>query len=195
MDGLVLKCKKPNKCQLVGFSNQLMKEHRMANKDSTLSQNLVAELFLYKNGCLFWKKKKSPSVNLFEKAGSASEKDRYLRVMINKQSYKVHRLVFLLHHGYMPRYIDHINGDTFDNRIANLRDATYAQNNQNAKIRKDSTSGVKGVFLHKASGKWAASCQVNKKRQHLGLFATIEEAEKAVKSFRNQHHGEFARHY
>jgi hypothetical protein len=190
----MLKCKKPNKCPLVGFSNQLMKEHRMANKDSTLSQNLVAELFLYEDGCLFWKNRKSPSVKLFEKAGSASAKDRYLRLMINHQSYKVHRLVFLLHHGYMPNYVDHINGDTFDNRIENLRDATYAQNNQNAKIRKDSTSGVKGVFLHKASGKWAASCQVNKKRQHLGLFLTIEEAEKAVKSYREQSHGEFARH-
>jgi HNH endonuclease/AP2 domain len=190
----VLKCKKPNKCPLVGFSNQLMKEHRMANKDSTLSQNLVAELFSYEDGCLYWNKQKSPSVNLFEKAGSSSEKDRYLRVMINHQSYKVHRLVFLLHHGYMPNYVDHINGDTFDNRIENLRDATYAQNNQNAKIRKDSTSGVKGVFFHKATGKWTASCQVNKKRTHLGLFLTIEEAEKAVKSFREQSHGEFARH-
>ena len=166
----------------------------MANKDSTLSQNLVAELFLYENGCLFWKNRKSPSVKMYGQAGSYSTQDRYLRVMVNNQSYKVHRLVFLLHHGYMPNYVDHINGDTFDNRIENLRDATYAQNNQNAKIRKDSTSGVKGVFLHKATGKWAASCQVNKKRQHLGLFLTIEEAEKAVKSYREQFHGEFARH-
>lgn len=166
----------------------------MGDSDFTLTQDLLKELFLYKNGCLFWKQAKSNNIKLFDQAGSASNTDRYLRVMINKTSYKVHRLVFLYHHGYLPKYIDHINGDTFDNRIANLREATYDQNNQNARIRKDSTSKIKGVYLHKSSNKWAASCQVAKKRTHLGLFGTIEEAEKAVKSFREQHHGSFARH-
>lgn len=166
----------------------------MGDSNSTLTQDLLKELFLYKNGYLLWKKAKANNVKLFEKAGSASKSDRYLRVMINKTSYKVHRLVFLYHHGYLPKYIDHINGDTFDNRIANLREATCPQNNQNAKIRKDSSSGIKGVYMHKATGKWTASCQVNKKRTHLGLFTTIDEAEKAVKSFREQHHGSFARH-
>lgn len=188
------KMQKANQRELTGLSNQPMKEHLMADANFTLTQDLIKELFLYKNGCLFWKVKKANNVKLFEQVGSASKTDRYLRVMLNKKSYKVHRLVYFLHYGYMPKYIDHINGDTFDNRIANLRDATVEQNNQNAKIRKDSTSGIKGVFIHKLTGKWAAACQSNKKRKHLGLFDTIAEAEKAVKSYREQLHGEFARH-
>lgn len=167
----------------------------MANNDSTLTQNLLSELFTYENGNLYWKTRKSPSVDLSKKAGSASSTDRYLRLMVNKQSYKVHRLVFMLHHGYMPKYIDHINGNTFDNRIENLREATYNQNNQNASIRKDNSSGIKGVYWHKITGKWSASCQVDNKRKYLGLHETIEKASNAVKSFREQHHGEFARHF
>ena len=121
--------------------------------------------------------------------------DGYLQVMIEGQIYLAHRLAWLYVHGVMPtHYIDHINGNTFDNVIANLRDATVEQNNQNAKTRKDSTSGIKGVYIHKLTGKWAAACQSNKKRKHLGLFDTIAEAEKAVKSYREQLHGEFARH-
>lgn len=186
---------KANQLTLTGLSNQLMKEHRMADQDFTHSKEYLFSIFDYIDGKLFWIKPLSPNKRLLGmEAGSATKHDRYKKVMIDKKSYKVHRLVYFMHHNYFPVYIDHINGNTFDNRIENLRDVTYTQNNQNAKIRKDSTSGVKGVYLHKATGKWTASCQANKKRLHLGLFDTIEEAEKAVKSAREQLHGSFARH-
>jgi hypothetical protein len=163
----------------------------MANKDIT--KELLLTLFDYKNGCLYWKAPAAHNVKIGDLVNSGAS-ERYLRVMVNSISYKVHRLVFLMHYGYLPKYIDHINGNTKDNRIENLREASYCQNNQNASIRKDSSSGIKGVYWHKPTKKWTASCQVNKKRHHLGCFDDIKAAENAVKLAREQYHGEFARH-
>ena len=64
----------------------------------------------------------------------------------------------------------------------------------NNKIRKDNTSGIKGVSWHKRVKKWVALCQTNGKQKHLGSFDTIEEAEKVVKEFREKQHKEFTNH-
>ena len=163
--------------------------------EQIITKEYLNELFEYRDGQLYWKFKKSPSVNINKPLGYVANKDRYSKVTINRKSYKLHRIIFLFHKGYLPDYIDHINGNSFDNRIENLRETTYSGNNQNAKTRKDSSSNVKGVYFHKLTNKWTASCQSNKKRYYLGLFDTIEEAEKVVKCARNDLHGEFARHH
>ena len=53
----------------------------------------------------------------------------YLTVQINLQRYKLHRVIWKMVHGVDPEHhIDHINGNTLDNRIENLRDATHQEN-------------------------------------------------------------------
>lgn len=77
---------------------------------------------------------------------------------------------------------DHVNGDGLDNRRANLRTASRAQNMWNRRPNKEGSSPFKGVYWHVQHGKWAASIQVNKKRKHIGLFATQEEAADAYRA-------------
>lgn len=73
--------------------------------------------------------------------------------------------------------IDHINGDRADNRIANLRQATTAENSQNERgPRAHATSGFLGVGWHAQQSRWRARITVNGKRRHLGLFDTPEAA-------------------
>jgi hypothetical protein len=88
--------------------------------------------------------------------------------------------------------IDHINGNRLDNRRCNLRMVNKCGNTQNARMRSDNTSGVKGVS--KQGEKWTARVQSNGKRVFVGIFTTKEEAEKAVRSRREELHGPFANH-
>lgn len=89
--------------------------------------------------------------------------------------------------------IDHVNGNGLDNRKENLRAATRSQNGCNRGKNLNNTSGFKGVFWHKSTGKWYAAVRLNRKLHHLGLFETREEANEVACSFRSQAHGAFAR--
>lgn len=79
--------------------------------------------------------------------------------------------------------IDHINGDTKDNRLVNLRLSTATQNMQNAKSKKE---GLRGAFFHKGTKKWQASI-----RLHLGTYDTAEEAALAYEAAAKELHGKF----
>jgi hypothetical protein len=96
--------------------------------------------------------------------------------------------------------IDHINGDTLDNRVSNLRICTQQQNNFNrGKAKQDATSKYLGVAIsnwYKKRGtgkKWAAFCGKGKRTKHLGVFDTEEEAAIARDKYALKEQGEFAR--
>ena len=72
--------------------------------------------------------------------------------------------------------IDHINGDSLDNRECNLRFATRSLNMHNRGPQKNNTTGYKGVCFDKNRGKYMASISVNRKQYNLGRFDTAEEA-------------------
>jgi hypothetical protein len=87
--------------------------------------------------------------------------------------------------------VDHENRIRSDNSWANLRDATRQQNNTNVGLRKDSTTGVKGVYPRK-NGTFRSSIQVNGKRTYLGTFDTLDEATAVRLAAVKKCHGEFA---
>lgn len=127
------------------------------------------------------------------KQAGSMRPDGYVQIFINRSKFFAHRLAFLLMAGEMPRgFIDHIDGDHSNNVWSNLRLATSDQNNSNIKTRCDNTSGIKGVSWHKARQKWRASIGFGKKRVHLGLFDTIEEAAECYKGAALEFHKEFS---
>lgn len=77
--------------------------------------------------------------------------------------------------------VDHINGNTLDNRRENLRAVKNSTNIRNGKVRTNSTSGVTGVRYRTDRGKWEARIRVNYKILVLGQFATKGDAVKARK--------------
>jgi hypothetical protein len=127
-------------------------------------------------------------------AGTSHGKSGYWQVGVDGKRMQAHRVIFAIHHGFLPEQIDHINGDKADNKIENLRAATNAQNHWNTGLRSTNTSGVKGVHWHKSSGKWAAVCRAEGRYHNIGLFDDIADAARSVESFRLAHHGAFARH-
>jgi len=135
-------------------------------------QSLLDAYEYNKETGIFTHKKK-----LGAKSGAVSGCDNgygYLRISHKKKSYYAHRLAWFFVYGETPTLqIDHINGIKSDNRIANLRLATNAENawnKHNAQL--NSTSNVIGVSWHKKAKKWQAFF----KNKYLGLFDSIEKA-------------------
>lgn len=110
----------------------------------------------------------------------------YLRTVIDHRSYYIHRLIFLYHHGRLPKEIDHVNGIKTDNRISNLRECLRQGNEGNKTLKSHNTSGFKGVF--KCRDKWQAKIATF----HIGVFATKEEAAAAYDKAALTYYGEFA---
>ena len=117
------------------------------------------------------------------KAGSIAgtiDTNKYRRIRVNGKRYMAHRLAWFYIYGAWPtNYIDHINHNVDDNAISNLREATPSQNSSNARIKKTSTSGYKGVGFDKKNKNYSASIMHNNKKFYLGKFDTAELAHKA----------------
>lgn len=161
-----------------------------------LTIDLIKHLFDYdkETGNLIWKVSNSPKQAIGDIAGYLHTSLGYIRVGINNKKYYAHRLIFLYHKGYLPKTIDHVNGDRRDNRIENLRAVTASQNQHNRKLNSNSTSGYKGVSYDTRSNKWCAYIRLEHKRIHLGCHNTPEEADKVVRAAREELHGSFANH-
>jgi len=87
--------------------------------------------------------------------------------------------------------IDHINHNGLDNRNANLRLATFAQNARNSRRRRN-RSGYKGVCFTKDKGKYRAVIWHDNKRIHLGYFDSSISAALEYDRAAKKYHGDFA---
>jgi len=83
----------------------------------------------------------------------------------------MHRLIM----GLNSPEVDHINRNPLDNRRSNLRHCTSGQNKVNTKLRKDNTTGYRGVDFMKNRKKWRARAGM----EYIGMFSTSEEAARA----------------
>lgn len=160
-----------------------------------ITQNRLKEFLEYdpETGHFTWKVQKRRA-NAGSIAGYVSRDLGYRHIGIDGKEYLAHRLVWLYVHGeWPPAYMDHINGIRTDNRLANLRPVTHAQNNINRIGRSNTVSGVKGVCWNKDVNKWMAQIGFNKKHYYLGVYETIEEAKSAYDKAAKELHGEFYR--
>ena len=151
------------------------------------------ELFDYRDGALYWRKSSSTLAPAGSKAGCVNGRG-YLVVGINYKKYLVHRLIWVMHGNDPVAVLDHINGDTTDNRIENLRASTHTENMCNARRSKRNTSGVKGVSWSKTMNKWVGSVWFKRKIYTTQPFEQKDQCAEAVKALRSELHGEFARH-
>jgi hypothetical protein len=156
-----------------------------------IQQEDVKCLFEYhKDGYLINKKRRANCVVVGVRAGHL-DSNGYRYIKVSRKLHLEHRLIFLWHHGYLPEFIDHINGISNDNRIENLREATISQNQFNKGIGKANTSGFKGIS--KNHNRWMAQVTVNGKRKYVGNYGTKEDAAHAYDIAAKKIYGDYAR--
>ncbi len=111
----------------------------------------------------------------------------YLQIGVKGKTVLLHRFVWELKHGVAPDCIDHINHDPTDNRLSNLRPATWALNMRNTRsgtTLPNRTGLPRGVRPSRDGKKFVASITVRHRFVHIGTFATAEDASAAFEKAR-----------
>jgi len=103
----------------------------------------------------------------------------YFDLSILDRKMYAHRYAIYLQIGRWPDVVDHLNGDGFDNRLCNIREANRSLNMRNRRMCPRNTSGKVGVFFDKGAGRWVASVGVDGREIRQGGFKTFTDAARA----------------
>lgn len=149
-------------------------------KEAALAhEELISILDYDKNTGIFTWTGKRKGTKAGKIAGTISS-DNYIQIQISGRLYRSHRLAWFYEYKKWPEGIlDHIDRDTLNSAIDNLREASPSENQKNRGINRNSTTGVKGVSLNSKTGRYEAYIKIYGKKKHLGLFNSIEEASAA----------------
>ena len=138
-------------------------------------------------GVFIWKKisKHHNEKNLME-AGVVT--GCYRVIQIDGIKIRAHRLAWFYTFGYLPVVCDHMDGNTLNNSIFNLRNVTNLQNAQNHSKVKNKIGGLPvGVKLLQ-SGMFQARATAAGVCYALGSYKTKEEAHERYKKFTRKRH-------
>lgn len=161
---------------------------------TVLTQDVLKYLLKYEpeTGQFYWRNPQARCMNSGDQAGSVNGLG-YIQITVSNKRYTTHRLAFLYMTGKMPmENVDHINHIKDDNRWVNLRESTGTQNQANTLLRKNNTSGYKGVTRDQNKRQWRAYINKNKKYLNLGQFDCKHEAAAAYNTAAIEVFGEFA---
>lgn len=139
---------------------------------------LLKEYFYYDSGKLYRRYSTSGSAMANTEVGSIVTVGvlSYRRTRLLEKNIAVHQMIFAMHYGrWSNNLLDHINHNTLDNHIENLREVTNYQNQQNRLINKNNSSGYSGIRKNK-KGLWVATISHQGKRIFLGSSKDLEIA-------------------
>jgi len=155
--------------------------------DIVITADMIPDLVRYEpdTGRLFWKPRDVAmfpirrvalafnSTHAGREAFTATDSRGYKSGRIFDKTYAGHRVAWAAFYGEWPDVTDHINGDRTDNRIANLRNVSKAQNARNR--RSDERKSL-GVSFDAGRQAWRARVMFNYRDHHLGYFGTEIDA-------------------
>ena len=128
------------------------------------------------------------TANVLRTSSGREHVHAYGWVKERKRSVLMHRLIMDAPRGVE---VDHINGDSLDNRKSNLRFANRSQNSANRKVVK-AASGYKGVFRATNGKPFIVKVWVGGIDHYIGRFACPVEAARAYDAAAVRHFGSFA---
>ena len=156
-----------------------------------LTQERLKELLHYdpETGVLL-RVKSGSRLDIVGRPAGTTTATGYLTTMVDGVSHYCHRLAWLYVYGVWPAgQIDHRNGVRSDNRIANLRDCTCRENQQNRARPSGAANPFRGVSWHARDRHWRAAVTINGTKKNLGAFPKAEDARRAVQRARFEYYG------
>lgn len=150
-----------------------------------LTQELLAKVLKYDplSGTLIWISNfHSKSVVPNSRAGYL-KKSGYRGISLFGATYAEHHLIWFIYYGVWPKgQLDHINQKRDDNRIANLREVSVAENARNRSRNPDSKLGEHGIWFNRRTFKYVAEITLNGRKVYQKSFDDIDEAISARKA-------------
>lgn len=134
--------------------------------------------------------------NRFAGKIAGSNRRSGIAIRIFGVTYMAHRIAWIMYGNEPPpdhMHLDHVNGNSLDNRRENLRIASTNENARNCRMSSANRHGIKGIYWAKRDRVWRASIRLNYKTIHLGSFLTKGLAAVAYAKASIRYHGEFAR--
>jgi hypothetical protein len=172
-----------------------MDRRRHRGPKKMLTQAYVRKLFSYskKTGLLRRRLHRGNRAMPGSIVGTSDGHKGYLRVGIDGKNWSVTHIIWLYVTGEWPKRVDHRDLNKTNNRWKNLRKATNSQNMCNTKVRSDSSTGVKGVYQDRRTGRYRVHVGLGRQRFYGGFFATVAEAKVARDMLAKKLHGKFFR--
>ncbi len=195
-----MRCYLPDEDKLkIKIANLPTIKHEKVELHNRLSFEEARTRFRYKDGKIYWLKPPYRNIKIGTEAGGLKiykgkyqNKNTYRIITLKGKQYLTGQIIFLLIHGYLPKYLFFKDGDTLNTKIDNLTASNYSmrvyRNLKNCKTHLK----LKGINYHSTRNKFKVFIQVNKKTYNLGLYENLEIAKKAYNLAAKKLYGELA---
>lgn len=116
-----------------------------------------------------WKIQRGRAIKAGDAAGCIQKSTGYWQISSSGKTYQAHRLAWLYVYGQWPKgMVDHIDGKKTNNAIANLRDVSHRQNQQNRHYHRNGK--LVGAGWDKKNMRWQSHIYIDGKQRSLGRF-------------------------
>ncbi len=169
-------------------------KHEKVQLSDRLTFEEARTLFRYKDGKIYWLKKSANRINIGDEAGGIRNfKNNLHRIItLRRKKYLTGQIIFLLIHGYLPKYLLFIDGNTLNTRIENMTAGNYSMKMYRNLKKKKTHLNLKGITYISDRNKYRTYIQVNNKTYNLGSYTNIEIAKKAYNLAAKKLYGDIA---
>lgn len=164
-----------------------------------MRQTKYKDIYVYEDGRVYstsLKSKKHKNKPHFLSHWNDQNGRLCVQFTIDNKIHKVllHRLLYETYIGEIPKgmTIDHIDRNFLNNKLDNLRLASITENNRNTSIRKDNTTGYKGVYFNKKKNIYQVFIGTKNNRIYLGSYKDALSASKVYDEAALKYFKEFA---
>ena len=168
-------------------------ENRKIALEDRLTQEEAKYWFRYKDGKVYWIRSPNTKIAVGDEAGYISyiNKKPFRRIIFKGKVYTTAKIVFLLHHGYFPKKIFYVDGNSMNTNFTNIRASTGALHSYTKSITRSKT-GYRNIYYEKRRKRYIVSLIVDKKCKFIGYYENIEDAKEACNLAAKKIYGDFA---